>query len=110
MLKLLPYTVGGDEYYLLLCKQGLDEEPYADLMYVQSLTRRNRKSKKNGRSDGGQGGEVIKESGHFFLLAEVQNLIHPKGLVVVAGLDILRMKASSIKHHQSVWTLFDEFQ
>ena len=30
---------------------------------------------------------------------EIQNLVHPKGLVVVAGLDILRMKTPSIEYH-----------
>ena len=53
---------------------------------------------------------VIEESWHFFLLTEIQNLIHPKGLVVVAGLDILRMETPSIEHHQPVGAHFDEFQ
>lgn len=57
MLQLLPYTVGGDEYSLPLCKPDLDEEPYADLMYVQALTRRSRKSKKTEEVTGGVEGE-----------------------------------------------------
>jgi hypothetical protein len=79
-------------------------------MQVQALTRRRGIFRKNGRSHGGQGGGVIEESGQFFLLTEIQNLIHPKGLVVVAGLDILRVKAPSIEHHQPVRPHFDEFQ
>ena len=46
----------------------------------------------------------------FFLSTEIENLIHPECLVVVAGLDILRMKAASIEHHEPVGPHVDKFE
>lgn len=57
MLKLLPYTIGGDEYSFPLRQPDLDEEFYADLMDVQALTRWSRKSKKTEEVTGGVEGK-----------------------------------------------------
>ena len=46
----------------------------------------------------------------LFLSTKIKNLIDPKGLVVIARLDILRMKAPAIEHDEPVGPHVDTFQ
>lgn len=46
----------------------------------------------------------------LFLPTQVEDLIYPEGLVVVAGLDILRMKAPSIEYYEPVGSHINQFQ
>ena len=43
-------------------------------------------------------------------LPKVQNLVDPKGLIVVAGVDVLRMKTTAVKHHEPIGSHLDELE
>jgi hypothetical protein len=43
-------------------------------------------------------------------LPKIQNLVDPKGLIIVAGVDVLGMKATAVKHHEPIGFHFDELE
>lgn len=44
------------------------------------------------------------------ILSKVQNLVDSKRLIVVAGLDVLGMEATAIKHHEPIGSHLNELE